>query len=507
MTLADRKPAPAGRAPWRLAAWALIIPSLYLPTLLLRFDFVDDGCLVYARAGATLGKHFEHIWAATVADFETNGPFRPVCWAHWEAAASLAGPHARSHRLGRLAWAVLATGTLLWLLCELGFAMPAVLGTTALALWNPFRNEIWLGLGLTEAFAMPYALLALVGAVRASRSPRRWPWDLLSVACLVAALGIKNTFAAVVPAAVLLRLTGNGLSLREGWRRHWLGATAVGLTLLVPLAHFLVLQLSPQDHTYKVHFTWLQVPRYLRALASAANWQYVVLGLLLPLLALGIARRKRTAGTPATPLAQRFRPALGTGLLLTAAGIGIYLPIDGVSGRYTMPAVWGLDILTAFLLTAVLELGGVVWKRVALAGLAAYLLVAGVSNLGKQWRYYARADLLWQALEFVETHASPGTVVAWLGTSSLAPRPDELAFGEGCHFRWHLQARNRADLSVDLVEQKQAARITAPVVVAGTPPPPEDRHWQARRCRASFWAGARQYECFVWVRTGPDPPS
>jgi hypothetical protein len=498
-----------GGLPWKLAAWALLISALYVPTILLRFDFNDDGCLVYPTASASLGQQLRHIWERSVREFHERGPFRPVCWAHWEAAANLLGPNALYRRAARLAWAALATGMLLWLLTELGFPLQAAVGAAALAMWNRFRNEIWLGLGLTEAFAMPYALLALIAALRASRGRRPWPWDALGLLCLLAALGIKNTFAAVVPVAVVLRLIGGGLSLREGWRRHRLAAGALGLTLLYPATHFLLFKLSPQELDYKTCLTWAQGPLMLRAVASAGNGEYLMLGLIVPLAGTWLARRQcGDAGT--APLVRRFRPALWAGALLVGLGIGIYLPINAVAGRYTLPAVWGLDILTALLLTAVPERAGVFWKRFAALGLAVWLVVVAVQSLGRQWKCYARNDLLWQALEFVETQAPHGAVIAWVGTDSVTPLPTELLFSEGTHFGWHLQARSRPDLAVWRVETRDAGvlleRGTAgtgpPLVVAGTAPPGADPHWQVVKVwRAPYW-GTRQFECFVWQRQG-----
>jgi hypothetical protein len=546
----------------KLAAWAFLIPCAYLPTLLLPFDFVDDGCLVYPAPGQD--GYFGRVWDRSVAEFHTRGPFRPVCWAHWEAAASLLGPHAPARRLARLAWAVLATGIFLWLLRELGFPAPAAVATTALALWNPSRGEVWLGLGLTEAYAMPYALLALVSAVRASRSPRPLRWDLLGLACLLAALGIKNTFAALVLPVVWLRLTAAGLALREGWRQHRRAAVALGLTLAFPATHFFLYRIGPHDPSYKVHFTWLQGPHMLRAVLGAANYPFVLAGLAVPLLAGWLSRRPgpsdterrepgvpplvrrrgpgavasafrfdlapfkllasllaarrdqarrlpdpEATGPPGPSLLRRFRSAVGAGLLLAVLGVAIYLPFDGVAGRYTLPAAWGLDLLVAVLWTALLECGGALGRRFALAALGIWLVGMGLVNLDNQLDCRAHAKALWQALEFVEGHAPPGAGVAWLVSSAPDGGPGGLAASEACHFHWHLEARGRADLAVRTVESAERIALlertpdsqSPYLVVAGTPPPEESTHWKlARQCRQTYRLGTRSHECFVWVR-------
>ena len=86
----------------------------------------------------------------------------------------------------------------------------AALATAALALWNPCRAEIWMSLTLSEGVALPYALLALVCALCAARSPRSWLWDILGAACVLAAVGCKITFLALVPVQMLLRIAPEG---------------------------------------------------------------------------------------------------------------------------------------------------------------------------------------------------------------------------------------------------------------------------------------------------------
>src|SRR5262249_18018083 len=162
--------------------------------------FIDDGNLVYASGPMPLGQRLEVVWRKIVANYEDLGPFRPVLWLHWETEAELFGADAFHWRLGRLAWMVLAAGVLLWLLRARGIRGGAAVFTAAVAMWNPYRNEIWTSLTLSEGVAMPYALLGLVCAVRAARSPRPWKWDIAGAICVLAALGCKNTFAALVPA-------------------------------------------------------------------------------------------------------------------------------------------------------------------------------------------------------------------------------------------------------------------------------------------------------------------
>src|SRR5262249_29828279 len=146
------------------------------------------------------------VWQKIVANYEHLGPFRPVLWAHWELAADLFRGDAAKWHFARLVWSGVAVAALLALLRQLRLLPAASLSAAALAFWNPYRNEIWTSLTLSEGVAMPYALAALWCAARANRSEWAWPWDLASVLGVVAALGCKNVFAALVPAQVYLRL-------------------------------------------------------------------------------------------------------------------------------------------------------------------------------------------------------------------------------------------------------------------------------------------------------------
>jgi hypothetical protein len=514
------------RFPWWLVAGAVLLPCIYVPTLTACFDFVDDGCLVYRTDGLSLPGYVKLVWSRTLADFDQNGPFRPITWAHWEAAANLMGPCAPYRRLARMAWAMLACAVFLWLLHELGIRPVAAVLTAAVAMWNPYRNEIWMGLGLTEAFAMPYALLALVSALRASRSERAWPWDLLGVTTIVLALGCKNTFAAVVPAQIYLRLTGGGLSLGEGIRRHGRCAVGLALTLLLPIMHYIVFKLNPHSGHYTTAFSWAQLSRMVRSVAGAVSLD--ILGPCLGFIALLVwwQQRRRLShnvaqggdGNPtnspavhAPPQSPQSRPAIVAGSLLLVFGIGIYVPMQGVAGRYAIPAVWGLDLWLAVGLGALAGLPQTFWRklsyrRVAYGLLGVCLAVLAVSNLGKQSRYAARADLLWQALEFVEQQAPPKARLAWFGAPPPNASRQQLYLSEGIHFGWHLHARGRADISVQPIDVlaapgQQANESQASVVISGTGTAPTSGGWRLLKdCHAEFWLGWRSYHCYVWGR-------
>ena len=113
-------PASPRRVPWWLLLGAVLISCLYLPTLATRFDFIDDGNLVYPSAPMNWDQRISYVWSRIEANYEHLGPFRPVLWVHWETEATLLKGDAFSWRCARLCWTMLATGALLWLLTELG---------------------------------------------------------------------------------------------------------------------------------------------------------------------------------------------------------------------------------------------------------------------------------------------------------------------------------------------------------------------------------------------------
>jgi hypothetical protein len=190
-------------------------------------------------------------------------------------------------------------------------------------------------------------------------------------------------------------------------------------------------------------------------------------------------------------------------LLLVLGGIAVYLPIPAMSGRYTMPAVWGLDLILAAFLSVLAEVPAVRWRRAAGIGLAAGLAIVAVANVGRQDKFAARADVLWQAVGVVERTAGPQTSVAWLSGPALNVE-------EGIHFRWHLLARGRGDVAVELFDEQGRSEVRCELpagsrerpegwAVTGVPQPPSGGPWALRQSfRHDYWAGRRHYECYLW---------
>jgi hypothetical protein len=501
--IVSNAPAPRLTQPWHGSWWlpaaAVLLAMLYLPTLGTRFDFIDDGNLVYPAAPMPPSERLALAWSKVVANYEHLGPFRPVLWAHWELAAELFRGNELLWRSARLAWLTLAAAMLLWLLVELGVSRPAAFLAAAVAMWNPYRNEIWTSLTLAEGVAMPYAVLALVCARRALKSGRPWLWDLAGTIAVLMALGCKNTFAAIVPAQILLRFASDGLSLREGWQRHGRRALLLGLTLLAPLIHYVYFKLNWHAGQYAPSGPSLaQLERLLRGLKGGIAVDFLGAGLALAALALLVR------GRASLELLRRHRAAVLAGLLLVGAGVAIYLPMNAMSGRYTMPGIWGLDLLIAVLLTGLLQCGPARLPRLAWGVLAVGLLVVMGSSVDKQFKFQARARLLWQALETVELEVPNGAALAWVCGDSLH---GELGDEEGIHFLWHLHARGRTDLSLALVNQ--AGQTLRRVELS-----PSDREpsiwvmpgpdgapvgWQVRRLSVESWRD-RHFECWLAQR-------
>jgi hypothetical protein len=446
-----RKPPPAparNSFPWWIVFGATVLALGYLPTLFAPFDFIDDGNLVYpAPPGLSLTGHVER-WGDRVWDnYEHLGPIRPVLWAHWELAANTLGGDPIAWRVLRMAWCGLAAGMLLWLMRELKVHPLAALVATAAAMWNPYRNEIWTSLTLAEGVAMPYALLALVAARKASYSRRSWVWDAAAILGLLFALGCKNVFVALIPAQVVLRMWPDGVSWAEGWSRNRWRAALYLLPLLPVVAHYIYFKLNWHPGQYETPGPSLeQAGKIASWMKGAAGLDFLGAGIALSLLALWWSRRQgHSIGLPAQPTAV----ALLAAVALFLAGVAVYLPLPMMAARYTMPAVWGLDLLFGLLLTALTTVPASWPKRAAWVAVAVGLAALAVAGVGRQERLAARSQVLWDALTFVEREVPPDSRIQWVGGSTSA---GDLNPEEGIHFHWHLLHRGRDDFQVGLVD-------------------------------------------------------
>lgn len=480
------------RFPWFIPVGAVALGLAFLPTLASPFDFIDDGNLVYpAPNGASLQGHARVWWGNVVSNVEHLGPFRPTLWAHWHLQANLFGADALTWRVYRLLWCVLSAGMLLWLMRELRIPPPAALFAGAAAMWNPYRSEIWTSLTLSEAVAMPYALFALVAARKAVSSPRAVWWDLAGVAAALVALGCKNTFAALVPAQIALRMLSDDLSPREAWRKHRVRALALAVTLALPAAHFVYFKLNWHPGQYRPPGP--SVAQFMRVLSSLKG------AMGLDFLGVGVALTAIVAVRGAI-FAREHRAAVVCGAALAVCGAAAYLPMDEMSGRYTMPAAWGLDVLFAVFGASLLKAPASKLKALAVMGLCVGLVALLSATILRQEKAAARARMLWQVVHHLESTAPPDATVMWV--SGDATR-GALGVEEGIHVEWHLARRGRSDIHIalydaderplDRVELSRSA--SAPVLRTGDAAAPG---WEPERGFTEVYQfGRKRYDCVI----------
>ena len=164
----------------------------------------------------------------------------------------------------------------------------------------------------------------------------------------------------------------------------------------------------------------------------------------------------------------------------------------------------GADLWIAALLSALAAAPASALRRTAYALLGVGLIAVAAESLGSQDKFAARANLLWQALEFVEGTASRGDTLAWMGG------PD-LNVEEGIHFSWHLRGRGREDLSVQLLDAEgrtvsrpevQPSTHSASLLITGAAALRPGMEWHLRKTfTASYWGGWRTQSCSVWSKS------
>lgn len=445
------------RASWVL--WGGLLLALgYLPSVTTNFDFIDDGNLVYpAPAGTTPSGYVERWWDCVRANVEHLGPFRPVLWAHWHVAAEVCDGDPMRWRFLRMAWCGLAAVLLLRLMRELKIAPTAALTAGAAAMWNPYRNEIWTSLTLAEGVAMPYAMMALLAARKAASVESRsgW-WDAAAVVSLLACLGCKNTFAALLPAMLWLRLTRDGTPILENLRSSKTALLAYLAPLALPLGHFVYFKLNWQPGHYETPGPSLdqlaRIGSWMKG-ASGADFLGVGAGLALAAAFPGLREKLRES-----------RALVGAAAALFAGGVGVYSVTEIMAARYTMPAVWGVDLVFGLVLTALRQRPRGQFGTLAFVAVLAGVGFLFIANVGRQEKVAARSRVLWDALHHVEATAPRGAALDWISGEVSAGQFDA---EEGIHFAWHLQHRGRDDLRVRLVDPQANAlkRVELPEVV------------------------------------------
>lgn len=491
---------------WAVVAGAAIIPCLYLHNLTVPFDFQDDGVLIYAVGGTDLIDWFSRVWHLVIGDLVGLGPFRPTYWFVLQTAAAAFGQAPALWRLLFFTWSIVSAASMILLMRELRIGLLAALCATALVIWNFRSGSIWIYIGHSENIAFAFTCLALICAVRAGRSARPIGWDVCGFLCALAALGTKNTFAAIVPAQLLLRAAPEGVDLLGGIAKHWTAILFLGSTLLLPVVHLFVF--STMAHGPTAYAMGLPTLHGVRTILNG-YMQAMSLPFLAPALVVAAAaltdQTRRTAGT-ATIFASlgsamrdvfdAQRAAFLAGGLLAAAGAAIYMPMNVGGGRYTVPGVIGLDIIWAAFLTSFFHL-----QPSRLKTAAALLLTAGmVVVAGGGWLYAermgAQEKVYNDALNYVERTAAPHTSVAWAASPP-----------EGQHFEWHLRAHGRGDIKLTAVGTKGDADAlrpdkSTPLLLISTDPAPPARpeSWSAPVVfERATWPGFQRYTIVLWA--------
>jgi hypothetical protein len=477
---------PPGRFPWWLLLGSILIPCLYLPMLTAPFDFTDDSIFVYdgVHPPRSLAEHVGELGERMQRDYRIMGVYFPVNRIHRYLLAELLGEEAWHWRAARLAWSMVACATLLWLLRELGLPPTAALVAGAAAFWNPFRNEIWMTLINGEGEGMPYALAALICALRAARSSNSWRWDVAGFLAALAAMGCKPTMAAIVPAQLLLRLAPDGRNILAGLRRQWPRVLFLGTTLAWPALLTVLRSLNWHEGQYRAGGASVnQALQLILAVGKAMSLDFLAAGLVLALIAVGWKALRN--------LAYQFRAPLLAGLALLAAGIVIYLPVGAVAPRYSMPAVWGADIGLAVLIAGLAATSISSWRRAAYLALGCGLVASMIANLGRQDKLAARSTVLWQAMDCITEHARPGSTVVWMSDATLAR-------GEGHHFEHHLRHRTGGQVGFGFADDAMRSK-SAEFAVSGSNSPIDDSWRLSQECVVPYWMGLRQFQCYVWT--------
>jgi hypothetical protein len=231
----------------------------------------------------------------------------------------------------------------------------------------------------------------------------------------------------------------------------------------------------------------------VKSLIGAISLPFLACGLVLAIISLVKDEKKQTEPTSDESLWARYRAAIVTGTVLLLGGVAVYSPLGAISGRYAIPAVWGIDLALAILLSQLLLVRVTLCRRAAWAALLVGLTATAVSHVGKQQKFMARANMLWNALEWVEQYAPPNATVAWI--SGLNPQ-QSLDASEGIHFQWHLERRQRPDIKVVIVEPGQRVPIDVHLAVWG--PAQSGSATPMQLCAGfatDYWVGMRRYEC------------
>jgi hypothetical protein len=492
--------------PWRLIILLVAaLCGLYASTVSGPFDFEDDGNLVYSSAPHSgFTDRLSLVWENTLAQLQYHGPLRPVHWAYFELHNYIFGTDVLRWRVARLG--TLGVSAFLFLVLLLDLRVPRYAGALAVAigLLAPIRSEIWYRLAFLEALAMPMVLLAFIAARKASRAERPFLWDVIGSLSILSAILTKNVFVAALPAQVMLRIWPDTRPIDEGVRAHWRPALALSLIAAVPIGHLIYFKYAVEAHSpYKVGVPSIKATHSMvrAVLSRASGYEFIGLGLAIALV-----------GVVACPVARRWargeplRRVWILGLLLMLSGIMVYLPLGAVTGRYTVPAAWGVDMLNAALLSCVPAITWRNLRRAIYVALALGALVMVVANLYHQEVFLGRSKILWQTTTWLLHESPPHARVA-----VIKPAISE---AEVFHMRGHLLGQGpRRDIEITgPTDRLPEALKSEDLVITGPVPRGLDGFvpLTSFRMHMSFWSWVperfrtkRAEEVVIWHRHTP----
>ncbi|QDU64847.1 hypothetical protein Pan216_57400 [Planctomycetes bacterium Pan216] len=431
---------PVSRTILQASAVGLLAILCYLPSLRCPIDFEDDGArLPNMAAEETLAQRWERTWFGSLEEARFIGPFRPVYHAYYEFQSYLFGTRIEAWRLTRLAILGLSAGLFYVLLRDLGIpGWPAGI-MVLISVTAPLRSSIWYRLAFGEGQAMVLVLIALLAARAASRSRYGWCWDGVGILCVLAAILTKNVFVAVVPAQMLLRVWADGESLWAGIKRRWPVALLISSTVALPIGHVIYFKTQVDGASdYEVIAPGLtQLLDMVRGVGLAAGWDFLAVSFVITLLAVLCSKRARSL------LFDEHRRVVLAGALLLSAGVIVYLPAlmgRSPAGRYTIPAVWGWDLIGAALLSATAGIGVVSLRRLAGATLGIGLAVMVGLNVYQQVEFTCRCQTLWETARWLRDHA-PTECQVGLGDRSMSA-------AEAQHLQGALEGLGRSDVTI-----------------------------------------------------------
>lgn len=477
---------------WFMLLASVLISALFLPTLATPFDFSEDGCLVYRDIFHVRYDNFcTAVMRQTISEFQHTGPFRPVVWAHWYASSLIHGHNALAYRMERLICCAIAAFCFLLLLREFNINPIASTLVATLACWSTARSEIWLYHGMPEAYGMPYALITLCCAVRASRNGASIYWDVGATVFFLLCLGVKNTYVALLPALLWFRTIGGSISPTEAIAKTGFRLLFYLMPAALPFLHFILLKLYPLPTHFQTQMKIGHLVTHSHALYTAIHPKAMMAGVVFSLVVLLFTRHKVSLDYSKKWFDDPLSKPLGGAILLLSFGLAVYLPWSQSHYRYSMPAVWGADILLGLLLTAAAVHLSFFVRTCLYCVVLMGLLKIGSDTYTVQRTLTARLIPMWQVLKDLEAR-QPASFALVKGNGTDF-------YEEECfHFRFHFSHRGSDKSRLTIVPRETMP--TTEFVITRSNECPGDRYSIEKQYAPPTY-GRKVPGCYLWKRT------